>query len=371
MRRCIFHYPEPVTKNPTAGSALRPNRMLQAFQNIGYEVDEVTGYSSERCEKIKEIRKRINEGTVYDFVYSESVNSPTLMTDADHIPRHPLMDFRFFNYCRKAGIPVALFYRDMQWKFSDIFNAAAPFWKRMILIPMYYYDLFQYSRSLDLLYLPTVQMKKYVKPDLPYKSLPPAGSIHEDSLMVKRDRSPLCDHKLRIFYVGGMSNLYDNRKLIQAVKDTEDVFLTICTHMDQWQKFQNNYGTNLCDRIRIISKSSDELKPFYEESDIAACCMDDNPYLDIAMPIKCMEAVSYGTPLLVTRMEAVSDFVKVNQIGWSVDTTSEAIRLQLEYLKEHPEEIREKTKNTIAAAYHNTWEDRARQAAEDLTKEKR
>ena len=173
MKRCIFHYPEPVADNPTAGSALRPNRMLHALRSIGYEVEEVTGYSSERRKKIDQIRQQIQNGMQYDFVYSENINSPTLLADQDHIPRHPWMDFQFFRFCKSHQIPVLLFYRDIYWKFPDIFNGVASFWKRSVLIPLFRYDLRKYRSCLDLMFLPTERMHTYVDLELPYKPLPP------------------------------------------------------------------------------------------------------------------------------------------------------------------------------------------------------
>ena len=101
MKRCIFHYPGKVDSNPKVGSAVRPKMMLEAFKQIGYEVDEVTGSGKERKEKIKKIKKNIKNGTRYDFVYSESRNIPTLLSDDSHIPTHPLQDFSFLRYCKK------------------------------------------------------------------------------------------------------------------------------------------------------------------------------------------------------------------------------------------------------------------------------
>ena len=66
MKRCIFHYPGPIQENPSSGSAVRPNRMLNAFKMSGYEVEEVTGFSKERAEKIKAVRKNIKNGVKYD-----------------------------------------------------------------------------------------------------------------------------------------------------------------------------------------------------------------------------------------------------------------------------------------------------------------
>ena len=368
MRRCIFHFPEPIIENPTSGSAVRPNRMLQAFRDIGYQVDEATGYSGDRKAEIQKIKQNIKNGVHYDFVYSESVNSPTLMADKDHIPRHPFMDFAFYKFCRKNKIPVGMFYRDIYWKFPQIYNAVTTAAKRAILIPMFSYDVLQYPSCLDLLYLPTKRMQNYVLQGLPSAELPPGGDLRPESLAVKQNRVPMADGKLKIFYVGSLSALYDNRKLFQAVQETEGVYLTVCTHEKQWNACKPDYAPYLCDRIQIVHKSGDQLRAYYEEADMAAYCLNDNEYLDMAMPIKFFEAISFGTPLLTTSIYSISKLVEREQIGWVCETTVSGIKDKLEYLKANPSDIKVKTENTITAAYKNTWEARAQQVADELTK---
>ena len=44
---------------------------------------------------------------------------PTLLTEPHHFPTHPLLDFGFFRYVKKQGIPIGLFYSDIFWKFED------------------------------------------------------------------------------------------------------------------------------------------------------------------------------------------------------------------------------------------------------------
>lgn len=370
MKRCIYHYTEEIADNPTAGSALRPNRMLNAFREMGYQVDQVTGYSGERKKKIEQVRQNIKNGVQYDFVYSESVNSPTLMSDPDNIPRHPFMDFAFLKFCRKNGIPVGLFYRDIYWKFPEIFNDVTTPLKRMILIPLFSYDLHKYKSCIDTIFLPTQRMHQYTGLNISHFPLPPGGEPRQEALTRRKNRTPMEDGILRIFYVGSISGLYDNRKLFQAVHDTPGVSLTFCTHSKQWEACKKDYEPWLCDRIHIIHKSGKELAQYYEQADVAAYCLNDNEYLDMAMPIKFFESISYGTPILATSVYSVSQFVEKEGIGWVAETSAEGIREKLEYLKLHPEELREKANNTVEAAYRNTWLDRARQAAQDLTNQK-
>lgn len=365
MKRCIFHYLHPIEDNPNVGSALRPNQMLKAFKDIGYEVSIVAGYSKERKACISKIREDIQNGVKYDFVYSESVNDPTLMSDKDHFPRHPFMDFNFLKFCGKHNIPVGLFYRDVYWKFPLFRETCSPL-KQIILKPMFAYDLVKYRKCLNLLYLPTMRMQRYALPNFPSRALPPGGILRQDTYEKKKAQAKSIK-KLSIFYVGSLSALYDNRFLFQAVKETDDVYLTVCTHQKQWESIKTSYEAYMCDRIEVIHKSGDALRPYYETADIAAYCLNHDKYLDMAMPIKVFEAISYGTPLLTTNIFSIAELVRKENIGWVTETSVEGIKCILEHLKSHPEEIVQKTENTILAAQRNTWQCRALQVAKELT----
>ena len=73
----IFHHPLPLDPDAKSASGIRPQRMLQAFKDLGYKVDIVSGYAVERNEAIKKIKKNISNGVQYDFVYAESSTMPT------------------------------------------------------------------------------------------------------------------------------------------------------------------------------------------------------------------------------------------------------------------------------------------------------
>ena len=53
-----------------------------------------------------------------NFLYSESSTMPTSLTEPHHMPTHPFLDFSFFYFCKRNGIKIGLFYRDIYWKFE-------------------------------------------------------------------------------------------------------------------------------------------------------------------------------------------------------------------------------------------------------------
>ena len=363
MKRCIFHYPHPIVDKPGIGSALRPNRMRAAFENIGYQVDEVSGYGAQRKQAIREIKHNIQNGVKYDFVYSESVNVPTLLTDHDHLPRHPLLDFSFFRFCRKNGIPVGLFYRDMHWRFP-VYREHVARWKQMITLPLFRYDLSMYRKCVDILYVPSEQMGEHV-PHSATRPLPPGGQ-ERPGVLERRATKQQEQGSLRVFYVGNVMGVYDVTDFCKAVSETENVRLTICTPQASWEQMRQHYAPYISDRIRVVHKSSGELQPYYEEADVFCCCLEANEYTRLAMPIKTFESISYGVPVMMTEGIAAGELIAGEDCGWVVPNNAEAYAVLLAHLRDTPEEVRRKTKNTLTIAPNHTWESRARQVAEEL-----
>ena len=92
----IFHVPRRVEKGKASGFHVRVSNMLQAFIDNGYTVDFISGNAKERKQSIKQIRRNIKEGVLYDFLYAENATIPTLLTELHHLPTHPFLDFTFF-----------------------------------------------------------------------------------------------------------------------------------------------------------------------------------------------------------------------------------------------------------------------------------
>ncbi|MEO4788116.1 hypothetical protein ABHZ30_04940 [Bacteroides uniformis] len=118
IQRMIFHIPMRINRERASASSIRPVKMIEAFERLGYEVILIEGNASQRKKRIKEIKHNIRKGVTYDFLYSESSTMPTLLTEKHHCPTHPFLDFSFFSFCRKHGIKIGLFYRDIYWKFE-------------------------------------------------------------------------------------------------------------------------------------------------------------------------------------------------------------------------------------------------------------
>lgn len=363
MKKCIFHIPNSLEEN--YGSHIRPWKMLQAFKEIGYDVDVVMGYGKERKENIKKIKQNIKAGVKYDFMYSESSTMPTLLTEKNHMPMYPLLDFSFFRFCKKNGIKIGLFYRDIYWKFPE-YKASVKGLKRIVAILCYKYDLYCYSRLLDIFYLPNRKMLKYInneKLEKKFSVLPPALN---ENLFSKREQSVLENERIHIFYVGGIGEIYQFHILMKVIKRLPQFKLTVCCRDRDWEKAYDEYKQYLGSNIEIIHKSGSELEPYFKETDICSAFFKGSLYREFAMPLKLFEYMEKGKPIIATKGTAVGEFVEENGIGWSIEYNEEELEKILHCISENPQLIDEKKKNIEKIVPLHTWQARASKVMTDL-----
>lgn len=363
----IFHHPLPVNPGGNSGSQVRPYQMAKAFENIGYEVEMVTGYGADRKKAIKKIKNEAKKGRKFDFIYSESSTMPTLLTEPHHLPIYPVLDFGFFHWAKKNGIPIGLFYRDVYWKF-DMYKKELSRWKSLISIPLFWYDWVAYRNLIDHLYLPSLLMKNALPTSWSedtLSSLPPGGENKE--LNFNKPSSK----KLNLIYIGGMKppgyNLSPMFNMVGQVKGN-NINLKLCCRKEEWQSVEWFYKSLLSSNIEIIHWSGSKLKELYMETDLFLLIRENHEYLDFAMPVKVLEALGHGVPILTLSGTEAARFIHEEDIGWVVDSIEEAKELLFYFIK-NPKVIEDKRKKVIEAQVRHTWEARALMVVETLKKE--
>ena len=359
MKKCIFHYPGPLREDPTVGSEVRPVKMLQAFKDLGYEVELITGYSNSRREKIEQVKRNIRKGVRYDFVYAESTTMPTALSDRDHLPRNPFLDERFFSYCRRKGIPVGLFYRDAYWQFPYYKERTAR-WIPYVTIPFYKHELGRYHSCVDTLFVPSDEFAHAIGYKGRYKELPSGG---DPEPVIKRSQMD----EINLFYVGGVVGINDIEMVVDTVKDIDHVSFTLCCPENQWGESEATRKiAEKSSNIHVIHKKGKEMKEWLKKADIAMVYYERNPYRDLAMPVKLFEYIGCGKPIITTSGTAAGRYVADNGIGWAIDYEREDFKGLLVSLKEDTDKIGVKTDSVIAIIPENTWAARARTVVENL-----
>lgn len=366
IKRCIFHIPYTLSGRSASGSSIRPQRMLEAFQNIGYKVSVVLGNSAQRKKQIADIKNDMEKGIQFDFVYSEASTMPTLLTDSHHLPFHPLLDFSFLKLCKHRGIPIGLFYRDIYWKFP-IYTASVGRFRAAIARLFYQYDIKQYEHLLTTFYVPTRGVSDLIQsPRLSriVRELPPGAPRN---VVVDYDNVARLPRPLHLLYVGGLGNQYDISYVLDTVVANSNYELTICTRENDWLSWASSHpDISQCSRIHIVHTSGNGLEPLYKNADICLLFLKPHPYLKIAVPVKLMEYLGHGIPIIETEGSAGSDIVSKFSIGWVIPYTKLALQSLLLQLLNDPSEIVFARRHCLDAIEENTWESRARQVAYDL-----
>lgn len=336
--------------------------MLDAFAELGWHVVEVTGYTKDRTTLMRKLRRDIRGGRRFDFCYAECVNSPTAMSDPSHVPLHPLSDPLFFRALHRAGIPTAMFYRDVYWRFEAHRSSLNPL-KRLPAVAFHHFDLDWYARFVDLLYLPDLGMAAAVPKHERFAlgALPPGLTSHATSSRRRRPGEPL-----RLLYIGSVSPpYYDVGPLLRAVADIHNVRLVLSCPETERARLIDRMGS-VPESIEMVHIHGEGVHELYADADVACLIFEPNDYRDFAMPVKLFEAMGHGTPCLADSHTAAGRFVEANGLGWAVGDESDLLS-RLRELVDHPEETEEARGRVLARIDENTWLARARTVVADLT----
>lgn len=367
MKRCIFYLPYELVEHGMGARMMRPRKMIQAFRDIGYEVFVIQGFSKERRNQIAKLKKSIQQGAKYDFMYTESSTMPTLLTDPHHLPLHPFLDFGFFKYVKKQGIKIGLFYCDIYWKF-DSYGTELNKLKREVALINYAYDIKKYEKQIDRFYVPDKKMLDYLNSDkLSSISdiLPPGAEDLKVTVKALSKRS-FKEKPLHIFYVGGIGNQYQIAALVEAVSKTDNCILTLCCREPEWSKEKKNYEKWLNDRIQIIHKKGDELETYYQKADICSLVFKGDIYREMAMPYKAFEYLGHEIPVIATQGTAIGRFTEENGTGWVLPYNAEDISTLLREIIDNPNMLVEKRANCSEVKKQNLWKCRAKQVESNL-----
>lgn len=361
MKSCIVHIPNKLNSNMASASQIRPLKMIEAFKSIGYEVNIVEGNSSERKKEIKQIKRNIKMGKQYEFMYAESSTMPTLLTDKHHLPLHPFMDFSFFRFVRKHNIKIGLFYRDIYWKFPS-YKENVKGIKAWFAIKMYKYDLKEYSKYLNKLYMPNERCFKHINKEIPkdmFDVLPPGCVSIEHSMENKND--------ITILYVGGLGNQYQITKAIEVIAEFPSIHLILCCRLKEWEKEKEKLLPLMNDNIEVVHESGDGLEKLYKRANIGLLLFKPDIYREMAMPYKAFEYMGHGLPMIASKQTAIGDFVEKGKFGWTIPYDNDSLKNLLLYLINNKNCIDEAANNSRIGSLSNGWDDRALKVEKDLT----
>ena len=367
----IFHAPFPLQPDRVAASMLRPLAMRRAFADLGYRVMNVTGYAAQRRRAMTRVRAALAAGARIEFVYSENATIPNALTEPRHLPVHPLLDVAFFRHCRRSGVPVGVFYRDVYWRFPRFREGINPVLEAG-LQAAYRSELMAFERVGLHLFLPSQAMARHVPHVDPVRmsALPPGAP---DVAATRRDSDGWDDSgdeggkELELLFVGVLQDNYRLDACLRAVSATPGTRVTLCVRQETWETSRDHYAPLLpAGRAQVVHRSGAELEPLYRRADLGVLFTEPNPYWDFAVPYKLYEYLAHELPVIAVHGTQTGRLVEEMGIGWVLSYDAGALGDLLRHLREAPEEIEAVRRRMREVLPDQTWQARARTVVQVL-----
>jgi glycosyltransferase involved in cell wall biosynthesis len=369
MKKFIVYFPYKL-RQEKSGSAVRPVKILQAFNELaeknGLELISIHGDTTEREKAFSILYENVNPKDIL-FCYMENATIPIWLTEEDHLPRKPFMDIHFLKFLKKNHIPLGVFYRDIYWKFNDLYKVNSLI--KPIMKTLFKYELALYKKYSSVFYLPSLYMNEYVGvKNSKLADLPPGG-VNKLSLNKKNETE-----LIQAIYVGGINPRYGIYETLEAFKlmnehSTKIKLILVC-RQEEFANYQEFMGPYInMDWLEIHHAYGEQLTPLYQKADFGIVPIKCDPYNDFAVAVKLFEYISYGLPVLATNCKAQVDIVEKGNLGIVVsDDTPGLLNGLNAYLDQ---DVRAQYKESVRKSLLNEhlWFHRAEKVFNTLTQQ--
>ncbi len=369
MKSILLYYPFKLAKEANSGSKLRPKEMYQAFQVWAKEKDiEVLLLSGDSNERKQTFQKWKAEGKLEDllFCYMENQTIPFWLTDEGHIPKKPFIDRKVMQFLKSKAVPVGVFYRDVYWKFDELYPLKGI--KKSVMKSIYRMEEKFYEKYCDVIFLPSDAMGRYVNIQKPKVALPPGGKERDLS-----ERKASSSQMSQGLYVGGINNEdYGLFLLLDALeianKEHKVCELTVVCRKDEYDGLDENKKDRLQTMdVTVKHVSGEALNELYQEVDFAFIPRYKSTYNDFSVPVKLVEYLSNELPIIATNCEAQAEIITTGQYGIVCRDLAEDMATAIVQMTNDAEKYR---KNIQASFIENhSWLSRVEQVKESLWKE--
>jgi glycosyltransferase involved in cell wall biosynthesis len=145
--------------------------------------------------------------------------------------------------------------------------------------------------------------------------------------------------------------------------------VVICCRQEEWRKTKSSYAGLLSGNVRIVHGQGEELDGYYQAADLFLFTLEPYEYMNLAMPYKIFEAVSYQVPILTFTGTEAARWIHEEGAGWTVRDIADLIAL-IGRLRDYPGLIAEKRVHLRELARKHSWTNRALSVAAALGVEK-
>ena len=335
-----------------SGSSVRPQKIYDAFLERGHTVKLLEGQQNrykDRRKRVKAILDWLKDNRP-DICYVEPPSGPFFCT----------LDLKLLKTVHKLGIPVGLFYRDAHWLYADWWGVGGP--KAALLRAMHKRDIRVFARCCDTLYFPSASMAElfrrysFAQMDI----LPPACvSVTEPH--------PALAH--RMIYVGGIRDAYGTDVLLSAFRrlnraETKVELYLVCREAEMANMPGESYDY---DWLKVFHVQGDGLKELYARCDAGIIPLKRDKYMDFSIPVKLMEYLGYGLPVISTDCTETAAFVEANHCVLLCRDNGDSLAETIEAFYSENTDHRALAQNVQETAANNRWVNRVDKIVRDLS----
>ncbi len=270
-----------------------------------------------------------------DGIYVE--NSSTLPSETD---------LAFLALARALGIPVVTYVRDAQYLFDEYYAATSP--KRRLARRLFLPAISLMRRVSSRLGYPSVGLASAVRePSQPPFLLPPGSPPPAD---VPRDRDAR-----DLLFVGSMQYAVHGLDLlvgaVERVRASGHDLRVVCVSRPGEEPPEPRPSW-----LRVERGAAAKIHSLLPGTLATVQPRHCSPYNDLAVPIKVMEYLSYGRPVVATSCHEQARIIRDADAGLVVDDSVDGLAAGLERLvAASGEEIDRWSANAAAAAAASSW----------------
>lgn len=368
MKSVLLYYPFEVAENANSGSKLRPKEMYKAFQEWGakenVDILLLSGNSSTREVLFEKWKAEGKLENVW-FCYMENQTIPFWMTDKGHIPKKPLVDKKVMSYLKERHVPVGVFYRDVYWKFDELYPLKGP--KKAVMKTIYRMEERFYNKYCQAIFLPSDAMGKFVDIQRQMISLPPGG---KEMNVVKKEKNTKLAQGL---YVGGINNedyglflLLDAMEIANGQGKVAE--LTIVCREDEYKQLPEEKKARIQEfDVAVRHLSGEALNELYREMDFAFIPRYRSRYNDFAVPVKLVEYLSNELPVIATYCQAQREIIEADGYGIICEDKPNDMARAIGEMAQHAADYRGNIQKTFLQKH--SWAARVEKVKNALVKE--
>lgn len=333
MKRHILvlgHYPlEVLDRAPK----VRTYHMIEAIARKAW----VTVITGTRAQRRSILRRSLAILDTVDAVYLESGSSTATPTD-----------LWFLYQVHRRGIPLAIFVRDAYQMFPTLYPPKDM--RERVLALMYRVTLGFYAHWARVLFVPTAGLGRVV-PGKGHQALLPPGGHLASPRKVSGTEKPV------IVYVGAGGPHDGVARLVEAFGRVREAIpvaeLWLVMRPEETKNLELGLG------VTLWQASGAELGSLLRQASVAVIPRIDTAYNRLAFPVKLMDYLSEGLPVVVTKDSEASRFVESAGAGLGAEDSSGGLASTLIWILTHDAERIRMAEAARDVIRQNLWAHRA------------